>query len=341
MSTSKPSAPASQSAHTSIAPAPASALAGAFATATAAIRDNISTNSERSWRADWKSFTAWCEREGLAPQPAAPETVAAYLWAEHGAGRKPATIRHRAATIAKAHRTAALADPCKTELVKELLRTIDKVRGTDQKQAVGITEKVADKIVGRVGGKDAANKDVRDLTLLLLGRDIMARANELVALTVDAIKLDADGTAVATFRRKKTSTETRACAVGHEAAAAVDRWLKLSGLAPGEPLFASLTKHGTIRRDAAGQVKPISTRDVSRVLASLGKRIRRDPGARDFSGHSLRVGLAQDLMAENIETAAILQHAGWTSDRMLVKYTRELDARRGPVAQYFNSRRHK
>ena len=33
----------------------------------------------RGYRSDWREFCAWCEGQGLAPLPASPETVAAYI----------------------------------------------------------------------------------------------------------------------------------------------------------------------------------------------------------------------------------------------------------------------
>ena len=38
-----------------------------------------SPSTLRNYRAAWDRFAAWCDREGLASLPAAPETVAAYL----------------------------------------------------------------------------------------------------------------------------------------------------------------------------------------------------------------------------------------------------------------------
>ena len=57
--------------------------------------------------------------------------------------------------------------------------------------------------------------------------------------------------------------------------------------------------------------------------------------AKDYSGHSLRVGAAQDIAAVGIGTAAILQAGGWKDERMVRRYIRKLGALEGGMAQFF------
>jgi integrase len=267
----------------------------------------------------------------LVSLPADPGSVAAYLRAESEAGRAVATVRRRAATIACAHRAAGLTNPCQAETVRLAVRAIARERGTDQRQAPALGEREADRIAYVTGAPDAPLKDRRDLALVLVGRDLLARASELVSLTIESIAWDeADGTATINLRRRKTSTETQAYLIGQEAAEALRRWLEASGIASG-PVWRSLTRGGKVK--AAG----INRRDVSRILKRLAARARLETS---LSSHSLRVGMAQDMTAANIEGAAIMQAAGWTTPRMLTRYTGKLAAKRGAVAQY-HARRHK
>ena len=57
--------------------------------------------------------------------------------------------------------------------------------------------------------------------------------------------------------------------------------------------------------------------------------------AKDYSGHSLRVGAAQDMAAVGIGTAAILQAGGWKDERMVRRSIRKLGALEGGMAQFF------
>jgi site-specific recombinase XerD len=200
-----------------------------------------STNTQRAYRTDWRCFQAYCAGQGIESLPAAAESVAAFLRGECARGRAVATVRRRAAAVSPAHRAAQLTDPCKSEPVRLALRAIARERDTQRKQAAPLGHREADKIVASIDAADARPKDVRDLALMLLGRDLLARASELVSITVENITFDTDDTAVILLRRHKTSTEALPYQIGPDATAALARWLKLPGIAAG-PVFRSVTK---------------------------------------------------------------------------------------------------
>jgi integrase len=172
---------------------------------------------------------------------------------------------------------------------------------------------------------------LRDLPLMLTGRDLLARASELVSITVEAIAWDEeDGAAQVLLLRGQTDKEAHSLQLEPDATAALRAWLEVSGIESG-PVFQGVIQGGK----PTG--KPLARQDVGRVLKDLA---RAAGISTDFSAHGLRVGMAQDLVAENVETAAILQAAGWKSPAMLARYTRKLEAKRGAIARYY-ARRHK
>ena len=59
----------------------------------------------------------------------------------------------------------------------------------------------------------------------------------------------------------------------------------------------------------------------------------------NISGHSPRVGMAQDLSADGMELPALMNAGGWTSAAMPMRYTENLAASRGAVAQFRRNRR--
>jgi site-specific recombinase XerD len=242
--------------------------------------DAYPPNTWRAWRADWRSSYDWCVSTDLPSRPAAPETVAAYLYAQSAAGQAVATIRRRAATIARAHRAAGIPNPCDTEPVHLALRTIARVRGTDQRQAPPLCARQADQIVAHVTAAEPSKKDLRDLALMLVGRDLLARASELVSVTREGVDFTEDGTALVALRRAKTSTQTQTYQLGADATAALLAWLKASGIVSG-PVFQGVYRNGRVTGQA------LSPRDVGRLLRELAGRARLKPV---FSAHSLRVG---------------------------------------------------
>lgn len=305
------------------APALPAAAIQSLAVWAAAAKDALADNTQRAYRADSAAFANWCRDQGIANLPAAPETVAAFLKIESSAGKAVATVRRRASSIGRMHQAAGLANPCDTELVRLTLKGIARTRGTDQRQAAGLTERDALTIKARMGD---TVKDARDVALVLAGRDLLARSAELVTLTVADLDAAEDGMTVR-MRRHKTSTDTATYFIGPDAAQAVTNWLTRAGISSG-PVFQTLTKGGK----ATG--RPLDTRDVRRILKAVAVTARLEHGTA-ISGHSLRVGMAQDLVGAGIDQGAIMQAGGWRSTTMVARYTQKLAARRGAVARFY------
>ena len=52
-----------------------------------------------------------------------------------------------------------------------------------------------------------------------------------------------------------------------------------------------------------------------------------------ISGHSSRVGAAQDMARHGLELPSIMQAGGWRTATMVARYTARLDARRSGAAK--------
>lgn len=60
---------------------------------------------------------------------------------------------------------------------------------------------------------------------------------------------------------------------------------------------------------------------MKRVIKNGAERAGLDASVvREFSGHSLRVGAAQDLLVKGLDTAAIMRAGGWKSVNVLARY---------------------
>jgi len=290
-------------------------------------REALAANTQRAYRLDAERFASWCKAQGAVSMPAAPETVAAFLRGESEAGRAVATVRRRAATIAAMHRGAGVANPCEAALVRMAIKGLARSRGTDQRQAAPITEREAMRITAGMGD---TLRDARDLALLLVGRDLLARASELVALRVEDVTAAEDGGAVVALRRFKTATAAAPVYIGPEARTALEAWLRRAAITTG-PVFRAVHKSERLGARA------ISPRDVSRILKARAVAAKL-PAAAGVSSHSLRVGMAQDLAAANLELPAIMQAGGWASSAMVSRYTAQQAATRGAVARFYGRR---
>jgi len=290
-------------------------------------RKGLSDETLRAYRVDGDAFGNWARSQGIAAAlPISPDTAAAFLEAQSEAGLSVATIRRRAATLSKLHKLADLPNPCAHQSVVMTLRGIARTRGTDQRQAAALTQRCADKIRARIGDR---LKDCRDVALMLVGRDLLARSSELVALEVEHFTATTDGALVA-MRRRKTSTESHTYFIGSEAAAAVDEWLNRARIKSGL-VFRSMNKAGGVSDRA------LCTRDIGRILKAVAVTGCLEHRAA-ISGHSLRVGMCQDLVAADLDVASIMQSGGWKSARMVARYSSKIAARRGAVAKYHAKR---
>ena len=283
----------------------------------------LAPETERALRRASAAFSGWATAQGLPALPATPETLAVYVDALADMGRKPASIRQAVWAIATLHRAAALADPSKAEVVRLALKRMARTLGTRQRQAAPLGKAEIARIFDTAG---MTLPECRDVALLLTMRDMLARRSEVVALEVADLAFAADGTATALIRRSKTDQAGAGavCWLGRQTVCELRRWLEVAGIAAG-PIFRPVSKAGVV--GATG----LDGSEVPRILKRLAQRAGLDPAA--ISGHSARVGMAQDLVAGGADLPAVMQAGRWRSPTMPARYAERLLAGRGAVAR--------
>jgi integrase len=285
-----------------------------------------SQHTERALRADTAVFLAWCLERRLAALPAAPATVAAFIDGM-AALRRPATIRRYVSSIATLHRAANLSSPASAEPVRLALRRLHREKGRRQDQAEGLTSDLRHRLIG---GCVASPRLIaqRDAALVALCYDACLRRSELVALTVADLSIAADGSATVLVGRSKADPEGRGSVrfLAPDTASLISTWLIAAGIDQG-PIIRSVDRHGRVG-------SALEAGGVSRILKRLGVEVGLPANqVRRLSGHSPRVGVAQDMAAAGIELPAIMQAGGWRSPEMVARYIERLAARRGGSAR--------
>ncbi|WP_419840506.1 tyrosine-type recombinase/integrase [Candidatus Poriferisodalis sp.] len=291
-------------------------------------RHEVSHNTIRSYRSQWRSFVTWAAARRVPAIPAEPEHVAAYLVERfEQLGHKPATLRVAAAAIAYVHSNCGLENPCSHPDVKRTLRGATRVAGKAQKQAKGLTSDALDAIaatacrprLGKNGRRESAQAAARrgsvDIALVRLMRDAMLRVSECAALTWSDIETVPDGSGRLLIRRSKTDPDGEGAVVF---------------VSPQTMAVLASIRNGT---PAAHRVFELSSNQISlrikkaAVAAGLGD---------GFSGHSPRVGMAQDLARIGVELPSLMTAGRWRSPTMPAHYTRNETADRGAVAQFYD-----
>ena len=265
----------------------------------------------RSYYTDVEIFLHWCDDQNLAPFPASAETVCRFL-EEQAPDRAPSTVRRRLYAIRKVHRLLRLDDPTHDEDINLTFRRIRRAKRTRPKQAKGMTRPYLDKFL-------AVQPDnswgLRNRAMLLLGYELLTRRSELVALMTNDLEILDDGTMRVIIRRSKADPfgQGRIAFTSQKTANAVQDWLAWRG--PDiNYLFCPIYRGTAVNRD-------LSTTTVKRLVKSAAKAAGLETEDIDaFSGHSLRVGAAQDLLCAGYDAAAIMRAGGWKSVNILGRY---------------------
>ena len=289
-----------------------------------AIRSSRSPATLRAYRSQFAGFARFADREGLPAIPAAPGTVAAYL-ADLGETRKVSTVRLAAAAIAHAHRTADRPNPVSTETVRRTIAGIARAQsaaGIRQRQATAITGTGIAAIAATIrangnGGSSpaAARRARRDTALLSLMRDCLLRRSEASAATWGDLSTVPDGSGRLLVRRSKTDQAGEGVVLFVGASTMED----LAAIRPADAA-----------PDAA--IFGLSPSQIHRIIRARAE----DAGISGASGHSLRVGTAQDLATAGAELPAIMTAGRWSDPKMVSRYTRRAAAGRGAVARFLH-----
>ena len=294
-------------------------------------RGAYAPNTERALRADVAIYTGWCASVGHVALPGSFETVAAFVDAMAEV-KKPATVRRYVSSVATFHRAAELANPCDSQKVKLALKRMHRDKGRDQQQAGAITDHVVVRMLTSAGRRV---QDLRDKALLVTAYTTMCRRSELVVLRCEDVQVDADGFGTVAILRFKGDQEGRGdvAAITPDAMVHLQAWLEAAKIESG-PLFRSVRKGRYFNIGG-----PLGPGDVAVIFKRMAHRARLtgEETAR-ISGHSTRVGAAQDMIRYEADMAGAMQAGRWKSPEMLARYTRRVNVRRGAVAKVSGKR---
>lgn len=299
-------------------------VAEALARHAHAARGAYAPNTERALRADIAVFTGWCVAAGLASLSASPATVAAFVDAM-GEIRAPATVRRYVSSVATFHAAARLPNPCGDDAVRLALKRLHRTRGRAQAQAAPLTRDLVDRMLAAAG---SGTRALRNRALLAIAYDSLCRRSELVALQRADLESAEHGAGTLTVRRSKTDQEGAGQVryLAPDTMRRVEAWLIEAGHSDGA-LLRAVGKSGRI----GGSLDPGDVARVFKAMAAAAGIAQELVAA--ISGHSSRVGAAQDQVRHGVELPAVMQAGGWTSPAMVARYSAKLEARRGGAAK--------
>jgi site-specific recombinase XerD len=279
-------------------------------------------NTERARKADWKVFADWCDEQQRVSLPAASETLVNFIDAQ-AALKKVATVKRYLTTVATAHNAAGLENPVRHEYVRLAVRRMARKNGTRQTQAKGFNWP---QIHLALQTLDDSPRALLDKALVCVSYDTLCRRSETVAIRVEDLTFADDGAGSVHIIRCKTDQTGQGTVkyLSHTTVEQLKAWLTVAGITEGY-VFRSLNRwHQVLPGPLSGEGV---TRSLRRVAARSGLSVEQ------ISGHSTRVGACQDLVAAGIDMPAIMQAGSWKTPERVARYSEQLLARRGGMAQ--------
>jgi integrase len=292
-------------------------------------------NTRKAWACDWAVFMGFCAPNGLCPLPATPETIAAFVQFCRETLKKPATVQRYLSTIALAHRVAKLMNPCDDEVVRLEIKAFTNAVGVRQRQARALGWVEIKQFLETAGESLPAT---RERALICVAYDTMARRSELVAFDLDDFQFLPDGTGRALIRRSKTDQvgEGNTAYLSRTTVRYLKLWLEAAQISEGA-VFRRVVGRGTAKDLPTGRgriAERLSVDAIAQAFKRVAKWIKMPAEeVAHVSGHSIRVGATQDLLALNIDLASVMQAGRWKTNRMPMRYGEHVLAGRSGMAR--------
>ena len=269
-----------------------------------------SPNTLRGYRKDLECFKSWCDEKSVEWLPAQAESVASYV-DDRSSTLSIATVKRRLCAIRFAHFITNLENPINHSSVHLAIRRSSLRKRRRPSQSFGLTDQILRKIV------DACPDDLtgtRDAALISVGYDTLCRSSELAAMNVAHVQFSVQTTSVfIPISKSDPFGDGRWAYLSPRTSATLRDWLERAEIRDGA-VFRGLhtRKVGHSHLD---------TSSIRRLVKSAARRAELpDDVVQSLSGHSMRIGAAQDMLATGFDQLAIMQAGGWKTAHVVLRY---------------------
>lgn len=287
-------------------------------------------NTEIAFYSDFSQYVRFCHREDLQMLPVTDDALIPYIDSLIEAKRTKSTINRHLASIVWWCDHLDLDDPRRTRQMKLKIKKISTLSRTTG--ARGQTEAIRFEHLAKtleVFSPDVP-RDCQDVCLLFVAFETLCRRSELVKLQWRHFSSQDDGTGLMSIDSSKTDQtgEGEWQYLSPMATELLLRWKNmLADQSPTAMIFRGVHSNGML-----GDY--LSVDAVNRAFKRIAKRIGLDEKL--FSGHSTRVGAAQEMLERNINTSKIMLSGRWKSERMVTHYAKKIRASSSGMAELTN-----
>lgn len=304
-------------------------------------RDAFSPNTWRQLLSVMRICWRWSQENRRSFLPMTPEDLQDYLFHLQAIGRATSTISVHAALIAMLHRNAGLVPPTVSPDVVRARKKINRtavVSGERTGQAVPFCRPDLNRL-DAAWQHSSRLQQLRDLAFMHVAYGTLLRMSELSRLRVRDISRAADGRIILDVGWTKTILQSGGMvkALSARSSERLMEWIHAAGLAsePDAILFCPIHRSNKVTNTATVPMSAPCLEDIwRRATRQAGEKssLKTNKGRySSWSGHSARVGAAQDMARKGISIAQIMQEGTWTQTQTVMRYIRRIEAHKGAM----------
>ena len=269
------------------------------------LKNSKANNTLRAYQSDFKDFSAFCVKNGLASIPTQPKIIAIYI-THLSKSFKFSTLKRRIASISVIHKLKGHYLDTKHPIIMQNLHGIRRTLGSRQKAKKPILINDLKLII-----KAIDQEKIRDKALILVGFAGGFRRSELVNLDYEDVEFVSEGVKILVKRSKTDqSGEGTVKAIPH---------FDNKEFCPVLALKNYINQKNSIKSER--KVFGISDKSVALIIKRYAEKAGLDPSK--YAGHSLRSGFATTAAEFGAEERNIMAMTGHKTTQMVRRYIHE------------------
>lgn len=304
-------------------------------------RDAFSSNTWTQLLSVMTVCWRWAKNNQRSFLPMLSSDLRDYLAWLQSIGRASSTIATHASMISMLHRNAGLPLPNASPLIFRVLKKIKRtavVAGERTGQAIPFRLTDLHQI-DRCWAGSVRLQELRNLAFLHVAYSTLMRISELARIKMRDLSRAEDGRFILDVSHTKTIVQTGGLikALSSSSSRRLQEWIDAAGLNNAPDAFIFCRIHRSNKVLISGE-KPLSRPAIEDIYmkawqaagvkeSQAGNKNR----YRNWSGHSTRVGAAQDMTSKGYAVAQIMQEGTWSKPETLMRYIRKLDAHSGAM----------
>lgn len=278
------------------------------------IQAATANNTRRTYRSAIRQFEAW---GGQLPTNEAQ--VLRYL---HDLAERlnPRTLSLHLTALSQWHRLQRFPDPTSSPDIRKTIKGISRLHGRPKQKAKTITLEQLERLIRFLSDTNTL-KACRDRALLMLGFFGAFRRSELVGLTVQDVRWEAEGIVILLPRSKTDQLgegKVKAIPASQGPLCPVEalrNWLQRSKITEG-PIFRGITRWDVVKTTA------LTATSINLILKSWA-RLAGLESSELLSSHSLRRSLATNSYRAGASFESIKRQGGWEHEGTVRGYIDE------------------